>query len=441
MLVNPDNQILSLLQQQAHADYIGEPVSQLEHALQCACFAMDAGADEAVVLAALLHDIGHVCDPAATRMADVGVRLHEHVGADYLRACGLFDSIAELVSQHVNAKRYLVATREAYRRHLSPASEKTLAFQGGPMSREEAAAFEKHPQFEQILKLRAWDEAAKIPDKALPDVSVFDAMIQRHRRQRLTDAQLKLWHEQGYLHIKDWFSPVEVQQLVATIDDLVSWPDAPGQWMKYYETTGRGKQLCRIENFLQYVPQLSRLARGEAMLTLISRLMEEPAVLFKEKLNLKLSGGNGFLPHQDAPAFTTFGQTFHITMMVSVDATTSANGCLEVVPGHHRAGLLPTAEDLTMSPEVADNLTWQSVETEPGDLLLFGSFLPHRSGPNATDGARRALYITYNRAAEGGDVRDAYFQLKRQSFPPEAEREAGKHYDPGVFNVGNPVDK
>jgi len=97
--------------------------------------------------------------------------------------------------------------------------------------------------------------------------------------------------------------------------------------------------------------------------------------------------------------------------------------------------------DLTMTQTAIDQLSWQSVETQPGDLLLFDSYLPHRSAMNETDRARRALYITYNRQGEGGDVRDAYFSAKRAAFPPENERQPGMVYTGGVFNVGNPVDK
>ena len=127
--------------------------------------------------------------------------------------------------------------------------------------------------------------------------------------------------------------------------------------------------------------------------------------------------------------------------MLSVDGTTTANGCLEVASGAHQQGLLAMNPDLTMTQTAIDQLSWQSVETQPGDLLLFDSYLPHRSAMNETDHARRALYITYNRQVEGGDVRDAYFAAKRAAFPPEIERQPGTVYAGGVFNVGNPVDK
>jgi 2-aminoethylphosphonate dioxygenase len=445
LLVNPSDQIIELLKLQQDVGYIGEPLSQLAHALQCADFAAQDDADECVILAALLHDIGHFCDPRASAMladgVDFGVHRHETVGAEYLRLSGLDETIATLVEQHVNAKRYLVATRPAYAAKLSAASQQTLTFQGGPMRADEVLTFEQQARFVDILKLRAWDEAAKRLDVSLPPVSHYSAMLRRNKTQRLSTAELAFFASNGYLHIKDWFNATEVAAMCAEVAQLQALPDSPGKWMKYYEHTARGKQLCRIENFLPYQRRLERLARGRSTLGLMGELMGEPAVLFKEKLNLKLAAGNGFSAHQDAPAFTSFDQHYHITMMLSVDETTTANGCLEVASGAHQQGLLAMNPDLTMTQTAIDQLSWQSVETQPGDLLLFDSYLPHRSAMNETDHARRALDITYNRQVEGGDVRDAYFAAKRAAFPPEIERQPGTVYAGGVFNVGNPVDK
>ena len=439
MISAPEDQLFMLMRQQAEADYIGEPVSQLEHALQCAQLAAQEGASEHLILAALLHDIGHICDPRADVMAGVGVRNHEHIGADYLRSLGLAEPIAELVSQHVNAKRYLVYKYPAYREKLSAASKQTLVHQGGAMSADEAERFEQHPLFASILKLRAWDEAAKQPDADVPPLSAWRAMLQRGRLAPLGESRLAEWQAQGYLKITGWFSESEIDDIRSAVDELQALPDTPGKWMKYYEKGPSGAQLCRIENFIQYHKLMKRLVDGETTLGLISTLMDEPAALFKEKINFKLPGGNGFTEHQDAPAFTSFGHDYHITMMVSIDASTADNGCLEVVPGAHREGLLATEPDLTMARELRDTFEWVPVPTAPGDLLVFGSYLPHRSGPNKSMSSRRALYATYNKAREG-QVRDAYFQRKREAFPPDVEKIPGKHYDAGVFNVGNPLD-
>jgi predicted HD phosphohydrolase len=444
VLVNADQQLLRLLAAQQDVGYIGEPVSQLAHALQCAHFAGQQGASDVQQLAALCHDIGHICDPHAPRLLDQGVDLgarhHESLGAEYLIACGVDARVASLVENHVNAKRYLVATKPQYAAKLSPASVSTLALQGGPMTAGEALTFEAHPQFNAFLQLRAWDEAAKQAELKVPPLAYYEAMLRRNTAPRLTRAQRASFADNGYLLLKDWFNREEVLSIIKDVDSLQGWPETAGKWMHYFESTQRGRQLCRIENFLPYHASLAQIARGPSTLALVSELMQEDAVLFKEKLNVKLPGGNGFAAHQDAPAFTSFNQHYHITMMLSIDATTRANGCLEVAAGQHQQGLLPMKDNLTLSDRLIDGLDWQAVETQPGDLLLFASLLPHRSAVNTTAAPRRALYITYNRAREGGDVRDAYFVAKRAAFPPDVEREPGKTYESGVFNVGNPVD-
>ena len=440
MITEPRDQLFALLRQQGEAGYIGESVSQLAHALQSASLAQQESASEHLVLAALLHDIGHICDPRAEQMPGVGVLRHEYVGAEFLRSLGMAEEVAELVEQHVNAKRYLTFRYPAYADKLSNASRQTLRYQGGPMNEDEARRFEQHPRFHDILKLRAWDEAAKRTDVEEPTLDYFRAMIRRNCGAPLTATQLGYWQDRGYIKLSGWFGESEIEELRQAADRLQALPDTPGKWMKYYEAGAGGRQLCRIENFVQYDRVMERVAVGESTLGLVGELMAAPAVLFKEKINFKLPGGNGFIEHQDAPAFTSFGHDYHITMMVSIDASTVENGCLEVAPGAHRDGLLPVDPDLTIATRLRDGFEWLPVPTEPGDLLLFGSHLPHRSGPNRSNRSRRALYATYNRRSEG-DVREDYFRMKREAFPPDVEKVPGKQYDAGVFNVGNPVSE
>jgi len=155
-------EVLALLENSAGAAYYGEPVTQLEHALQCAQLARDAGASDDMVIAALLHDIGHMLEAEdAQRHEEIGVINHDDVGAEYLLKHGFPRRIAELVRGHVDAKRYLTASNPSYAAKLSEASTATLALQGGPMSREEAAAFQGDALFAEKLRLRSWDEQAK----------------------------------------------------------------------------------------------------------------------------------------------------------------------------------------------------------------------------------------------------------------------------------------
>jgi phosphonate degradation associated HDIG domain protein len=156
------DELLALLDRSAGSAYYGEPVSQLEHALQCAQLARDAGASDDMVVAALLHDIGHLLeDENAHRHDEIGVINHDDIGAEYLIDRGFPRRIAELVRGHVDAKRYLTATNPAYAAKLSEASSATLALQGGPMTSEQASEFERDPLFTEKLRLRSWDEQGK----------------------------------------------------------------------------------------------------------------------------------------------------------------------------------------------------------------------------------------------------------------------------------------
>jgi len=172
--------LLQLLADAEDVGYIGESVSQLAHALQCAALAAERDGSDALVAASLLHDIGHLCAAAdAPTMAGLGVLDHETIGGDAARSAGLGEDVASLITSHVAAKRYLVARSDSYRRKLSPASQGTLEFQGGPMSPDEVRRFEADPLAESILRLRAWDEEAKNPEITVPSLESYRGVLQR----------------------------------------------------------------------------------------------------------------------------------------------------------------------------------------------------------------------------------------------------------------------
>lgn len=156
-------EVFELYEKHGDEDYIGEPVSQLEHMSQSAELAIKQGCDDEVVLAAFFHDIGHICvmQNASNSMDGYGVKSHEKIGADYLRKKGFPERVARLVESHVQAKRYLTFKYPDYYNGLSEASKKTLEFQGGRMSESEAMAFENDDIFETSILMRKWDELAK----------------------------------------------------------------------------------------------------------------------------------------------------------------------------------------------------------------------------------------------------------------------------------------
>jgi 2-amino-1-hydroxyethylphosphonate dioxygenase (glycine-forming) len=179
------------------ADYIGEPVSQREHMLQAASLAARAGERPALVLAALLHDVGHlVALRDGSPQTRLGANGHEELGARAVLEAGLPGEIADLVRSHVSAKRYLVAADDRYRATLSKASTMTLELQGGPMSDVEAARFCTSEMFSDALRLRGYDELAKevSPDPGTLPLEYFKgiarALAYPERRQRSIQAHL-----------------------------------------------------------------------------------------------------------------------------------------------------------------------------------------------------------------------------------------------------------
>ncbi|KNH28264.1 phosphohydrolase [Pseudomonas syringae] len=154
-------EVFGLYERFGDNDYIGEPVSQIEHMSQAAELAMAEGCDDEVVLAAFFHDIGHICAEGAENMGGFGIVSHERLGADYLRRAGFSERLARLVEYHVQAKRYLTLKEPGYYERLSEASRRTLEYQGGVMTTAEAEAFERDPLCAVSLRMRQWDELAK----------------------------------------------------------------------------------------------------------------------------------------------------------------------------------------------------------------------------------------------------------------------------------------
>ncbi len=172
--------LLAWLERGDHRGYIGEPVSQLEHALQSAAAAANSRAPDEAVIAALFHDVGHLCGAGGAEMGGLGVVDHETIGARFLHEAGCSSGVVELVENHVAAKRYLCFRDSAYRAKLSEASRGTLEFQGGPMLEDEARRFEATPNSRWILALRSWDDRAKDPRADPPGLETYRERLEDH---------------------------------------------------------------------------------------------------------------------------------------------------------------------------------------------------------------------------------------------------------------------
>lgn len=173
------SRIFEAFQKRGNDKYGDEVVTQLQHAIQCADLAKDANQSPQLIVAALLHDLGHILpdsdlpENCQTNLDDK----HEEVGHQFLMQY-FGPSIADPVRMHVAAKRYLCTKDAKYEQILSPTSLKSYYDQGGPMSPEEMADFESEPHFEQALKLRGWDDTAKSADIPMSELEDFRGLLQ-----------------------------------------------------------------------------------------------------------------------------------------------------------------------------------------------------------------------------------------------------------------------
>lgn len=176
------NEIFDLYENHGDEDYIGEPVSQLEHMSQAANLAEKEGYDDEVILAAFFHDLGHLLEAAQTleSMDGFGRVDHEKLGADFLRDRGFSERVAMLVESHVVAKRYLTYKYPSYYNELSLASKATLEFQGGVMTAAEAEAFEQNADVELIVRLRYWDDRAKQINAGVKNLQYLRSIALNH---------------------------------------------------------------------------------------------------------------------------------------------------------------------------------------------------------------------------------------------------------------------
>ncbi|AEG93350.1 phosphonate degradation HD-domain oxygenase [Ramlibacter tataouinensis] len=173
-------QIVYLYRTAGAARYGREAINQEQHALQCALLAQQAGAGDALVAAALLHDLGHLLADHLPGSAAGKDDLHEWRALPFLR--GYFpDAVLEPIRLHVAAKRYLCAVEPGYGDALSPASRRSLQLQGGAFTGPEAAHFIGQPFARDAVQLRRWDDQAKSPTRETPGWHHWQPVLERAR--------------------------------------------------------------------------------------------------------------------------------------------------------------------------------------------------------------------------------------------------------------------
>ncbi|OQV03417.1 hypothetical protein CLAIMM_08465 [Cladophialophora immunda] len=245
------------------------------------------------------------------------------------------------------------------------------------------------------------------------------------------------FHRDGFLVLRaEEHGLVRPEQLQAWTKEVREWPAEKGKWMPYHEVNTDGsRQLMRTENFVDYHPEFHALLCGDALAKILKSISGDDMLLFKDKINYKLRSGNGFAAHLDAPAYDHIGKIEHLTANFAVDEASPENGCIEVVPGSHKMEV-ELSHGGAISQAWEDSHEWTKVPLRPGDVLLFGSHLAHRSAPNRTNSNRSSIYATYHGKSDGLDLRQRYYKHRRDNFPPDHERVAGKDYSQGYKTYG-----
>jgi hypothetical protein len=255
-------------------------------------------------------------------------------------------------------------------------------------------------------------------------------MLKQLAIAELDDQQIAQFHSRGFAVLYRAFGAEAVAKFDEWARELLDLPEVSGRHWVYRDPSLRDP----AERLITRIERISPFHSGFRELTIalkprVEQLLGEPAVLFKEKINFKFPGADGFKPHQDAQAGWNAYADFFVSALVCIDEATPENGCLQIVEDYQHRGVFRLWEPLT-DDDLA-GMHWVDLPTQPGDIIFFDSYVPHASQPNMTDRMRRIYYATYNRAA-AGDQMDRYYADKHKGFPPDIDRDPGKTY---VFRV------
>lgn len=244
----------------------------------------------------------------------------------------------------------------------------------------------------------------------------------------LTVSQIDTWRATGHLHLPGLIPGSEIAAIATAIDAL------PERHRDLIDPNNNrfefaGGRIWKWDPITDLCPEIAALARDPRILEAVAALYDgrEP-LLFKDKLIVKPSGTRGNDLHQDYTWWQGF-PTSLLTVTISIDAGTRANGCTQIYPGLHTRGLLHPAGKVEFLPDAAVAGTEPLYfESQPGDVAIFHCFTPHRAGVNTSGRDRRQLFLTYNDSRDGDHYAAHYrhFNGYRNDAVPEAER-AGRH--------------
>jgi hypothetical protein len=250
----------------------------------------------------------------------------------------------------------------------------------------------------------------------------------------ITDDQVRFYKTEGYLVLRGLIDRSHVDQLTGECDaarTLHGIVDAANLRCRFQVHATTSEPLLEsLDPVTDLLPAAKQIAENAALLQVLNTLFGSQARLFKDKLIYKPKGCRGYAIHQDYIHWPFFPKSF-TTVVVAVDSATSNNGCIEVFPRSHAKGYLskPDGDFHDLPETMFENVECVQLELNPGDVAIFGCFMPHRSSPNNETPFRRQLYLSYNADHDGGDQREAHYR----DFHRWLKKRYGEYGTPNTF--------
>jgi 2-aminoethylphosphonate dioxygenase len=239
----------------------------------------------------------------------------------------------------------------------------------------------------------------------------------------LSKEQKQEFNDKGFIVIKSFYNDEEMNAVFAWLDELQDKRPIEGGEAKYYEKSMQGDEdiLVRVEHILGYHnPEITKLLLSKKANDCLEDLFDEPALLFKEKVNYKLPGCRPDKLHQDQAAGWNAYGNFYITMGIVVDENRKENAALSFMKsGNYKKELMteewkPLTED---DPPYQPEEEYMLLEADPGDIVFFDSYVPNGSPANTSNRSRRNIFLTFNKQSDG-DKREKYYADKWAIYPP-----------------------
>jgi ectoine hydroxylase-related dioxygenase (phytanoyl-CoA dioxygenase family) len=235
---------------------------------------------------------------------------------------------------------------------------------------------------------------------------------------KITSKQIKIWKTYGYVYCPNHLKK-NIDQYINSVKIIESLDKKHRESLFYYEEIKGKARLCRIEKFINDNSFLKKQILGKDILGYINKLNSKPFNLYKEKINIKFSGGSGYSAHQDATAYHKLKG--HITCLIALTEMNEENGCLYISKLKNNNKLLSYDRNGCIKKSLDKNLLWNPIIMSKGDCLFFNSYLPHKSESNRSKDNRKAIYLTFNLATEG-NLRNEYYKNREKSLNKDKNR-------------------